>query len=65
MYAGSTPVATYWLHFQTPRRKMKRPGGVTADRASGFLERETGFEPATLSLGREDEPEETPPLALS
>ncbi len=28
------------------------------------LERETGLEPATLSLGREDEAEEDPPLTL-
>jgi len=31
---------------------------LTGRGRSAFLERETGFEPATLSLGKEDEPEE-------
>ena len=31
--------------------ERERPGGATADRASRILERETGLEPATLSLG--------------
>ena len=31
----------------------------------GNLERETGLEPATLSLGTDEEPEEPPILALS
>ncbi len=65
MYADSVPVATLWLHFRFPRRGTNKPGGITASRALCFLERETGFEPATLSLGREAEPEETPPLMLS
>jgi len=32
-------------------RETRRPGQLTRRRASRFLERETGFEPATLSLG--------------
>ncbi len=37
---------------------------LTGRGRSLYLEHETGFEPATLSLGREDEPEEDPPLTL-
>ncbi len=37
--------------------KNSAPGTSHRGR-TGSLERETGFEPATLSLGREDEPEE-------
>ncbi|MCH7644263.1 MAG: site-specific integrase [Myxococcales bacterium] len=37
---------------------MKKPLRVTPRRGSDFLERETGIEPATLSLGRENQPEE-------
>ena len=39
-------------------RANKNTPGVTSRGHSQILERETGIEPATLSLGRESEPEE-------
>ena len=43
----------------------RKPAKLSAGGASESLERETGFEPATLSLGREDEPEGSPLSTLS
>ncbi len=43
----------------------RKPLRVTPRRGSRSPEHETGLEPATPTLARESEPEETPPLTLS
>ena len=42
----------------------RKPLRVTPRRGSRMLEHETGFEPATPTLAREDEPEEPPLFTL-
>ncbi len=49
---------------ETVRREVGDVAEEIPEVEGGLLERETGIEPATLSLGREDEPEEDPPLTL-
>jgi len=62
---GNSPGRPYTApRSNAPTTNDNAPGATHRGR-TGTLERETGFEPATLSLGRDDEPEESPPLALS
>jgi hypothetical protein len=51
------PGRPYTAPASTATPANENASGTSAQRRSGFLERETGFEPATLSLGRRRKPE--------
>ncbi len=57
-----------WLHFggtsDVASTPVENAPDLTGRGRSHFLEHETGLEPATPTLAREDENEEPPPLTL-